>query len=173
MRQKLDIEWLTGTDLPPALKTISCSLFCTQNAYISSLACTSQKIFFPSISVLIYAVCNETRKKYKQQIHFFKSILSADHELLTYYTLNIVKMIPVTCYMSPQLFPIEKWTNRSTRFLIIHGNGRKRRIYQHNVDSEKLQYPFWRTLSSPVTYNTEHICHNRVSLNLKGNFFFC
>lgn len=115
--KKKYIDWLTNTSLSPAFKTLSRLLFCTQNIYISSLACTAQKTLFSSISVLIYAVCNGNRKRYRSQIHLFKFILSTDRELLTYYILNIVKIIPVTCYMSLQLFLLEKWTNRSTYFL--------------------------------------------------------
>lgn len=47
-------------------------------------------------------------RRYKRQIHLFKFILSTDRELLTYYILNIVKIIPVTCCMSLQLFFTEK-----------------------------------------------------------------
>lgn len=172
-KKKKDIDWLTNTSLSPAFKTLSRLLFCTQNTYISSLACTAQKTLFSSISVLIYAVCNGNRKRYRSQIHLFKFILSTDRELLTYYILNIVKIIPVTCYMSLQLFLLEKWSNRSTYFLKkLHMEmKKKKRIYWYNVNSEKLQYPFWRTLSSPITCNTQSIHHNPVSLNLIGNSF--
>lgn len=59
-----------------------------------------------------------------------------------------------------QIHSINKWTNKSTYFL-----------KNYNVNSKNLQYPFWRTLISPITCNTQPIRCNSVSLNLTGNSF--
>lgn len=92
-KKKRSVDRLSNTSLSAAFKTLSHLLCCTQNAYISSVACTAQKILLSYILVLI---------------HLFKFVLSTDCELLTNHILNIVKIIPVTCYMSLRLFLIEK-----------------------------------------------------------------
>lgn len=76
--------------------------------------------FFSFISVLTYAVCYENRKRCKKQIHLFKFILSTDHELLRYYIMSIVKIIPVTLHMSIQLFFYGKMNSYKQWLKYIH-----------------------------------------------------
>lgn len=82
----------------------------------------------------------------KKQIHLLKFVLAADHELLTYYILDTVEIILVTCCMALWLFLGEKWTNRNNYFpkKDIHRNGEREGKKRHLPK----QCPFKKTTVS-------------------------